>query len=587
LETGDDSRYAVHLVLARGDNSPFHSRILWWRGEFGGAFHGGEWGWKIGSESCGGPFPSDSFVALPIGGPGEDVFCGSNSMLGDGRLMVAGGSAPDAADYGENKARIYTRGSGSSAGSWSTPADMNEWRWYPSTAILRDGRMAVAGGERYPHHRIFGGKLNGAAPSSPSGDTLRRFAPVLGGAWEPLVAPSPDPATHEKPAPREGHTFVELTQSKDFLGQVMFGGRNSAGQPLNDTWLLQRQGNATDTDYVYSWNKIISSETPPPPRGDHTAIVAGDAMIVFGGRDTAGVVASNVFRLSKDLSGYHWAQVNVTGQPPSGRFGHAAIYDTTYLTSEQTTPSRMIVFGGTTAVGTTPTDRSIYELRFDSPTSAHWNVLTQVNLGSPGPAPRYWHSLTADPWVRLRGSQWGHTAYLFGGRLDRAFAGGVDYSDSLWALWIFRDGTVGWELRTPLSGGQAPSARARHTAVLDKFQGAFNNHGSGRLYILGGENGSGAADKFIYTVDSLGSATTNHWQAWKDDAASHSGHTAIIDEKVTLSRFPEVYSPGSNTWTRYTSAPLLSKDTYPLIFSVAGNTTGGGRLISVGHDPKA
>ena len=29
----DNLKYAVHLVLLRGDGSPYHSRILWWRAE--------------------------------------------------------------------------------------------------------------------------------------------------------------------------------------------------------------------------------------------------------------------------------------------------------------------------------------------------------------------------------------------------------------------------------------------------------------------------------------------------------------------------------------------------------------------------
>ena len=42
----DKLKYAVHMVLIRGDGDPYHSRVLWWRAEKQDEFRGGQWGWK-------------------------------------------------------------------------------------------------------------------------------------------------------------------------------------------------------------------------------------------------------------------------------------------------------------------------------------------------------------------------------------------------------------------------------------------------------------------------------------------------------------------------------------------------------------
>ncbi len=129
---GDSHKYAVHVMLVRGDNNPFNSRILWWGPQGPNQFpqfHGGEWGWKAGSESCD-AFPVDSLVALGIGLPGEDIFCSRHAMLADpGRVLVAGGSSPGTYAYGISEASIYARGPGTTAGTWSTADTMSEWRW--------------------------------------------------------------------------------------------------------------------------------------------------------------------------------------------------------------------------------------------------------------------------------------------------------------------------------------------------------------------------------------------------------------------------------------------------------------------------
>ena len=60
------NKYAIHLVLLRGEDSPYHSRILWWNSDVGGVFYGGEWGWKTGSDGCDSFPQASSFIPVSV-----------------------------------------------------------------------------------------------------------------------------------------------------------------------------------------------------------------------------------------------------------------------------------------------------------------------------------------------------------------------------------------------------------------------------------------------------------------------------------------------------------------------------------------
>ncbi len=543
--SGGTGKYAVHMALVPGDNNPYHSRIVWWRGETYGNWLGGEWGWRSGNESCT-TFPTTSFDALPLGAPLVDIFCSGQAAMADGRLFLPGGTDPVTGLYGENKSKIYTRGSGTSAGAWSNPPEMVDWRWYPSATTMRDGRMLVTSGLRHPNHRVFGGKRDGALPPDQTtvtpGDSLYRFAPIDQGAWDKTVVPLED-GGNGRPAVREGHTFVDMSGAWGFGGDVLFGGQG-ATQKRNDSWLLERPDNPTGDDYTYQWRQIIPQGTPPIARSNHTSILALDSMmVVFGGVNQSGQPLDDVHRLSQQPTGRQWFPMTPTGSIDA-RWGHAAFYDTSSVLINATwTPlKRMIVFGGVTS-GQSPTDLKVYELRL-GPTqqsTATWSEMTQVDLGGPKPAARHWASISLDPTMRPGpGSRQGHVAFLYGGAL-----GGTAYSDELWKLWIFRDNTVGWELQ-PVSlslpvTGPRPGARARHSSTFDI------NQVGGRLYLYGGENNSGPADRFVYIVDPWAGNPT--WYQWRDLHSNLSGHTALLE------RYRRSHGPPRSSRPREQPAP--------------------------------
>jgi hypothetical protein len=133
-----------------------------------------------------------------------------------------------------------------------------------------------------------------------------------------------------RPAPRTQHTAVydEVNQR-----MVIFGGRDSRGVLLNDVWALDLAGS------VPQWMQL-SAGAGPSLREEHTAIYdrANGRMIVFGGRDSGGSVNNDVWALNLTRESESWIQLTGLGVGPPQRRSHTAIYDSFN--------QRMITFAG-------------------------------------------------------------------------------------------------------------------------------------------------------------------------------------------------------------------------------------------------
>lgn len=536
-----NNRYAVHMMLLAGDGDPYHSRILWYGGLGGGEnLRGGEWGWTPGNDACG-SYPTGSFTLLTPADPGMDLFCGGHALLGDGRALLVGGTEHHSGSYGLRGTRLFTPGTGTSPGGWSNPhpGELAERRWYPTATTLRDGRVLALAGSQYLQHRVFGGRVEGAAPASPRADSVHRIVPIMGEPWDSSVLPSPDP-NKGRPDPRESHTGVDLTEVTGFGGQVFFGGRRgNDGRVLNDVWQLQRADSLYGADYVYKWKLlepvVVNWPDPPLRRREHTAVKDGfGQMIVYGGRDSLGQPLGDVWRLYRNslLNRLEWARVAVSGAAPSGRYGHAAFFESRLLVMPDSAAQwvdRMIVYGGADTSGASPVDRKVYELRFSSPSTATWYVMPETTLtdASTHPAPRKGHAAGWGDKQRYRANNTpaAHTAYIYGGEL----AGGV-YSDSLWTLWTFRTGKYGWDLRPTSNNVDAPGPRARFSMVTDNLQGGHAGDAGPRLTLYGGENASGLADRFVYSIDPFTWGVPQppaEWMKWEAGHVQEDSHGVL------------------------------------------------------------
>ena len=113
------------------------------------------------------------------------------------------------------------------------------------------------------------------------------------------------------PAPRQGHSLVVDAASGDLL---VYGGERS-GYAYGDVW---RFAPGTST---WTFAPAVGAGSPPPGRHDHSAVSHGGALYVYGGRTTGGAALGDFWKF--ELASQEWTQLP---SPPGGgaRFGHTA-----------------------------------------------------------------------------------------------------------------------------------------------------------------------------------------------------------------------------------------------------------------------
>ncbi|HKQ58955.1 MAG TPA: kelch repeat-containing protein, partial [Candidatus Eisenbacteria bacterium] len=244
---------------------------------------------------------------------------------------------------------------------------------------------------------------------------------------------------------RWGHTAI-YDPPRDRM--VVFGGHDGGIGQRSNVFALSLAGTPT-------WTELQPTGPVPTARMYHTAIYdpLRDRMLVFGGLSGTGIQFNDVWALS--LSGTPaWTQLAPAGTPPTGRYGHPAIYDPAN--------DRMIVSGGG-AGGT-----EVWALALaGTPT---WSLVLPAGTIPPG---RTHHSAIHDP-VR--------------GRMVM-FGGGANANDC-WALSLGVSPT--WTGLNP--AGARPAGRAYHTAIYDPRRD--------RMVGFGGYNGSRLNDTWVLAWNS-------------------------------------------------------------------------------------
>ncbi len=251
----------------------------------------------------------------------------------------------------------------------------------------------------------------------------------------------------------------------------------------------------------------------PPPRGFATVTVdtANHRAVMFGGAGDS--LLNDVWAMSLDtVTGYRWEPLATSGTPPSGRYGHTAIYDPEH--------NRMLVFGGMTANGET---NELWQLDLSTAT---WQKLTPS--GTP-PTPRVFISAVYCPDR--------HSMIVFDGK------NGPDSGlDDLWELSI--DSLAWHQLNV---SGSRPPATWSYSAALDPD--------SNRLLIFAGQ----AGHVLVNDVWQLDLAVGNeHW--------THLAPSGTLPD--SLSNCASCYVPGQRCYYifagfEYPSLGLLN-DLYAL-----------------------
>ena len=117
----------------------------------------------------------------------------------------------------------------------------------------------------------------------------------------------------DQPPPRGGHS---ATMAENQI--VIFGGSSykSGGQfdYYNDTHVLDTENRL--------WYRVVCSGEIPLPRYGHSVELVGSRMFAFAGQGTTGTFRDMNFL---DLVEWTWVPVSVTSASPSARFFHASL----------------------------------------------------------------------------------------------------------------------------------------------------------------------------------------------------------------------------------------------------------------------
>jgi N-acetylneuraminic acid mutarotase len=330
-----------------------------------------------------------------------------------------------------------------------------------------------------------------------------------------------DPATNtwtelspagDLPAARDGHSLVFDPEG----GQVtLFGGSDSRGQSLNDTWAYDSTSN--------TWNELSPSGDVPPPRAYHSMVYDSqeDKAILFGGLDGTGLYLNDTW--AYDPAAGSWDMLDPAGDLPSKRSLHTMVYDVA--------GGRAILFGGATL------NASFRETWAYNPADDSW---TELNPGGDMPSTDRGHALVYEPARDV--------LILFGGWDTVA---GKDLNDT----WVY-DLSLSTSKVSGLAGGPPP-ARSGQSMIYDSAGGRVVLFGGSAYYPEGEAKSSDFHDTWEYDP------AVNAWTELvpKGDLPSaRGGHSLVYDShehKVVLfggatehSRFGDTwaYDPAANAW---------------------------------------
>jgi hypothetical protein len=306
---------------------------------------------------------------------------------------------------------------------------------------------------------IFGGQgFCPSGPSCPKRNDVRELSLEGEGLWAEVLVLGPAPRG------RYGHTAVH-DRLRDRA--VFFGGTNDT-TVFDEVWTLSFTGDP-------QWTKLATSGSAPSLV--HAAAVwdsAGDRMVVFGGRTTAGW-SNGTWAL--DLATHEWSSVAAANPPPAWSDWHRAFHDPV--------ADRMVVLDASGKVWAlnlrgAPQWTEVVGWSNEPELAGHTMVLDAARerllvLGSQG----LWAwSLEDDDWTPLPAPapviRSSHSAILDGER-DRMVVFGGYRSGPLNDLWEYSLSSSTWSQIVPT--GTPPDSTCNHVAIWDPRRDRMIVHG--------------------------------------------------------------------------------------------------------------
>lgn len=199
---------------------------------------------------------------------------------------------------------------------------------------------------------------------------------------------------------------------------IVFGGIDSEGNRLGDTWLLDL------SEVPPIWQEVVTPTSPPARSGHSLTWIGGRKMILFGGRGTRFEVLNDVWLLDMEGDCAYWVELRPgelqhINDSPAARAGHSA----TLLFG-----GRILIYGGEDARRTRKGDAWVLDPRAGVQVGCGSSCIasySQKSLSEDKLAPRFWKKLKQCGQVPRKrsfhgacGLESGHSILVFGGMVD-------------------------------------------------------------------------------------------------------------------------------------------------------------------------
>ncbi len=323
---------AIHMAVMRGRADSTH--VLYWT-------HGHTARLMLNAVDS----TNARHVNVPTGNPGNpnyvESFCAGHAGLADGRLFVAGGAFGSAVPSGSRFAGIFDAAQyGNATSGWTEPDSMPSNRWYPTCTTLPDGTVLVTQGEEHFQLMAYGGR----ATNDVSQKDLRTYAITSASPfWRSEQVVAQGTTQYE----RTGHTATFLNAE---TAVALFGGKTAANQYLSSPQFAYREDTNDSTQRWILYNLTAAGGTPIE-RWKHAAVsLLDNEMVLLGGQGAGDTALPYIHKLHKISGQWNWTPLNPTGESPLPRYGHVAVFDPGPPGSPADS-GRILLFGGRNTAG--------------------------------------------------------------------------------------------------------------------------------------------------------------------------------------------------------------------------------------------